>query len=659
MQIPLLYEIFVILGLSVAVIFVFHRLKIPAIVGFILTGILAGPSSLGLVKAVHEVEQLAEIGIVLLLFTIGLEFSFKSLRGIKRSFLLGGSFQLISACLLGFAIARACGLTSKPALFMGFLLSLSSTAIVLKMLQDKAQVDSPQGRTSLAILIFQDVSVVPMMLLTPLLAFGTGADLSRGLLILLGKALAIIVLVLVSARWIVPRLLFQIARTKNRELFLLVVAAVCLGVAWLTNYAGLSLALGAFLAGLIISESEYSQQALGNMIPFRDLFTSFFFVSIGMLLNLEFIFQHPATIVLLVLLVILGKALVAGMAAAILGFPIRIVILVGLYLSQVGEFSFVLSRSGVAYGLLQGDTYQLFLAVSVLTMALTPLAALLAEKSADAVSKLPLSGILRFGSRPLEEAEKEAKKDHLVIIGFGFNGRNLARAASLAGIAYEIVEMNPDTVREEKARGLPISYGDATQEPVLEQADIKAARIAVIAISDPSATRRVTELSRKLNPRLYIIVRTRYLAEMKPLYELGADEVIPEEMETSVEIFTRLLNKYLVPKSEIEKFVSEVRAGGYQMLRSLSRERTEFSDLRMNLPDLEITVFRLPANCSAAGKTVGELALRKKHGVTVVAVRRGEQVITNPGAETGLFPGDTLIVIGTLENISKAACLFE
>lgn len=659
MQIPLLYQIFIILGLSVAVNFVFHRLKIPAIVGFICTGVLAGPWCLGLVKAVHEVEQLAEIGIVLLLFTIGLEFSLKNLRGLARYFLLGGTFQLIVTGLFGFAIAKGWGLDNRPAVFMGFLLSLSSTAIVLKMLQDKAQVDSPQGRTSLAILIFQDVSVVPMMLLTPLLAPGGSESLGRGLLVLLAKAVMIIVLVLVSSRWIVPNLLFQIARTKNRELFLMVVAAVCLGVAWLTNYAGLSLALGAFLAGLIISESEYSQQALGNMLPFRDLFSSFFFVSIGMLLNLEFVFQHPLMIVMLVVIVILGKALVAGMAAVILGFPLRIVILVGLYLGQVGEFSFVLSRSGVAYGILQGDTYQLFLAVSILTMALTPFMALLAEKSADAVSRLPLSSILRFGFRPLEELQKESKKDHLVIIGFGFNGRNLAKAANLAGIAYEIVEMNPDTVREEKAKGQPISYGDATQEPVLLQADIHDARIAVIAISDPAATRRVTELARKLNPRLYIIVRTRYLTEMRPLYELGADEVIPEEMETSVEIFTRVLNKYLVPKSEIEKFVSEVRAGGYQMLRSLSRERAEFSDLRLNLPDLEITVFKLPANCSAAGKSVGELALRKKHGVTVVAIRRGEQILTNPGAETVLFPGDTLIVIGALEKISEASCLFE
>ncbi len=287
MDIPVLNDIVIIFGLAIAVLFICHRLRVPAVVGFILTGIFVGPYGLGLVKALHEVEMFAEVGVVLLLFTIGIEFSLERLLQIKKSVLVGGSLQVLLTFLATWFIARQFGQSSGEAVFIGFLVALSSTAIVLKLIQERAEVDTPHGRTTLGILIFQDIIIVPMILVTPILAGATG-NVWETLFFLLAKGIGIIVLVMVSARWIVPQVLYQIARTRNQELFLLSVIVICLGIAWLTSRVGLSLALGAFLAGLIISESEYSHQALGNILPFRDVFTTFFFVSIGMMLDIGF-----------------------------------------------------------------------------------------------------------------------------------------------------------------------------------------------------------------------------------------------------------------------------------------------------------------------------------------------------------------------------------
>jgi len=658
MEIPLLKDIVIIFGISIVVIFICHRIRVSVIVGFLLTGILAGPHGLGLVKAVHEVEILAEVGIVLLLLTIGMEFSLKNLLQIKKSVLMGGSLQVLLTLLAGFVIAMQIGQPFGESIFIGFLISLSSTAIVLKLIQERAEVDSPHGRTTLGILIFQDVIIVPMILVTPLLAGATG-NLGESLLVLMAKGIGIILLVIVSARWIVPQVLYQIARTRSRELFLLSVVVICLTVAWITSSAGLSLALGAFLAGLIISESEYSHQALGNILPLRDVFTSLFFVSIGMLLDVGFLFQQPTLIAIISLGVLALKTIIAGFVTVLLGFPLRIVILVGLALGQVGEFSFILSGTGIEHGLLAGNIYQIFLSVSVLTMAATPFIIAMAPRIADFVSRLPLPKKLKSGLYPVPGIKVEGKKNHLIIIGFGVNGRNLARAARVGGIPYVIIEMNPETVRSEQAKGEPIYYGDATQEAIFQHANIKDARIIVVAINDPSATRRIAEIVRRLNPKVHLIVRTRYLQEMKPLYELGADEVIPEEFETSVEIFTRVLAKYLIPRDEIERFVAEVRSDGYEMFRSLSKESASFSDLTLQLPDVELSMLRVGVRSALAGKSLAQIELRKRYGVTVLAIRRDSQILSNPHGEMQLCANDVLFVLGLPNNIARVMSLFH
>ena len=399
MTIPLLTDVVIILGLSLGVILLFQRFRLPLVLGFLLTGIIAGPHGLALVNAVHEVELLAEVGVILLLFSIGIEFSLQSLVRIWRSVVLGGGLQVILTGAAAWALARAFRQTGAEAVFVGMLVSLSSTAIVLRLLQDRAEIETPHGKTSLGILIFQDMAIVPMMLFTPLLAVG-GGDIAGPLLDLLLKTVLIVGLVIVAARFAVPWLLFRVARTRNREVFILATVGMGLASAWLTSLAGLSLALGAFLAGLVISESEYSAQALGEVLPFKQIFLSFFFVSVGMLLNLDFVVANLALVSSASLVVLLLKSGVAAVAIRLLGFSLRTAILGGLTLSQVGEFSFILSRVGIQNGLLPDEHEQLFLAVSVLTMAATPFIIAGAPRLAEAILRLPLPSWLVRESGP-------------------------------------------------------------------------------------------------------------------------------------------------------------------------------------------------------------------------------------------------------------------
>ncbi len=665
MTIPLLSDIVVILGLSLVVILLFQRARVPLVLGFLLTGIIAGPHGLGLIRGVHEVEVLAELGVVLLLFSIGIEFSLGSLVRIWRSVILGGALQVGLTIAATFFLARALDRTPQEALFMGMLVSLSSTAIVLRLLQERAEIDAPQGKTTLGVLIFQDLAIVPMMLFTPLLAMGEG-EITGPILTLLGKAALIVILVIVAARWVAPWILFQVARSRSREVFLLATAAMGLTAAWLTSMTGLSLALGAFLAGLIISESEYGAQALGEILPFKELFLSFFFVSVGMLLDLSYVADSALPVLLSTLVVLFLKAGVAALAVRLLGFSLRTALLAGLALSQVGEFSFILSRAGIQAGLLSGDREQLFLAVSVLTMAVTPFVIAAAPALTDAVLRLPLpsvlvgSGMGWGGEGDWEErgAEKESLSDHLIIVGFGINGKNLARAARVVGIPYVIVETNPDRVRREKKSGEPILYGDASHPAVLEHAGVERARVLVSAISDPGGTRRIAEVAKRMNPSLYVLARTRYVQEVEPLFRAGADDVIPEEFETSVEILVRVLKRYLVPQLEIQEFVGEIRAGGYEMFRELpAAEGARVGKMGFQLPDSEIATVRVGPESFLVGRTLEEVGLRAEYGVTLLAVQRGGETVGNPPATLAFQPGDLLIVFGSPQAVADAGAL--
>lgn len=653
MDIPILNELVIVFGLSIGVIICCHRLKIPPIIGFLLTGLLAGPHGLGLIQATHEVEVLAEIGVILLLFVIGMELSFEELLKLRKPVFLGGLFQVLMTILVFYGLTYALGFSISKAIFVGFLAALSSTAVVLKLLTERAEINAPHGRISLGILIFQDIIVVPMMLFVPILA-GESGHLGMTLLVLAGKILLIIGVMYVLAKLILPWVLLVVVQTRSRELFLLTTLGLCFSIALLTSSFGLSLSLGAFLAGLLISESEYSLSALEGILPFRDVFTSLFFISIGMLLDTGYVFEHMWLVILISIGILLIKSMIATGASWILRYPLRVAAQTGLGLGQIGEFSFILAGVGLSSGLIVINEYQLFLSAAILTMAVTPFLMVSAPKLA---SLLPgrSSSLLAMETRP---EGFEALKDHLIIVGFGIGGKHLARAARMANISYVVVEMNPDTVREEKSKGEPIFYGDASHNAVLEHAGISRARILAVVIADPAAIRHITESAHRLSPGLHIIVRTRFVSEINPLKTLGAREVIPEEFETSVEIFNRVLSAYLVPRGEIDKFTAEVRAEGYGPLRERQETWEPSCDLSGICSGFEVVSLNVYNGSFMDGRSLQDAELRKTYGLNVVAVQRQGQMIANPDAKFVLQAGDIAYVFSKHTRIMDKEYLF-
>jgi CPA2 family monovalent cation:H+ antiporter-2 len=656
MEYGLLLDIIYILAVSAVALFLCNRIRIPAIVGFLLVGILVGPAGLHVVHAVHAVDQMAEIGVVLLMFTIGIEFSLESLLKIKKILLLGGIVQTSATFALVCGTMLLAGMTAPESVFIGMIVTLSSTAIVMRSLQNRGEIDTPHGRTSLGILIFQDLLAIPMMLAVPLLAGSAGLETQEVFAFVL-KAAAFLMAVIVSARWILPGMLHQIGRTRDSDLFLITVILLGLGIAYASYSVGLSLAFGAFLAGLILSESQYGQRALGNILPLKDMFMSFFFVSIGMMLSPATFIDSPGLVFGETLLLIALKSAIVSGTALLLGLPLRSALICGLTLAQVGEFSFVIATAGLQSGLLLPQHFQIFLGASIFSMMATPLLIMLAPRFAELFLKLPLPRRLKFGTYSADP--KPQLHDHLVIIGFGLNGRHMADAAAAAHIAHVIIDANSDTVRQERSAGRLIYYGDAACEPILIHAGIPDARVAVVAISDPVGTNRIVEQIRLLNPAIHIIARVRYIVHAERLLSLGANEIIPEEYESSIELFTRVLHKYLVPKDTVEDMIARIRADGYQMLRSPNPVKTGLQDLESTLSGMEIRSMRVQHSSNAVGHSLAELNLRKEYGIAVLAISRRGQKVTLPDGDDRFQEGDTVVLLGLPELLLFADNIFN
>ena len=552
-----LLDITVIFAISVAAVLICHRLRIPSVVGFLLAGIVAGPSVSGLVRGAGQIELISEIGVVLLMFVIGLEFSIGHLVDLRRQFFVSGSVQMFGTAALIGSATYLLGSTIGQSAYIGFVVALSSTAIVIKLMQERAELESPHGRLVFGVLIFQDIAVVPIMLAAPLLA--GAASMSAGPAIGLGLAriVGVLLVAFLLYRWVVPWLLYRITRTGSSEAFLLGVLGICVGIALMTQAAGLSLALGAFLAGLTISESEYSHQAVGVILPFRDVFMSLFFVSIGMLLDLSYLIEHPAQIALLTLGILVIKPLVGTVSGLAIGLPIRSAVLGGVALGQTGEFSFVAIQAAVSAGLVGASVFQTVLNTSVASMLLAPALIAAGPRIARWLQAVPWPSWVSEGRSMDEPAVDATPEDHVVIVGFGVTGRNVARAAASFGIPYAIIEMNADTVLARRREGDYVCYGDATNEAVLLKAGAPKARTIVVAINDSAAARRITQMARRIAPQAFVIVRTRYLKEVEALHDLGADEVVADELEISIEVYSRVLARFLVPREDIKRTIGE------------------------------------------------------------------------------------------------------
>ena len=534
-----LLDLVVILAAAVTVVAFLRYIRVPSIAGFIVAGTVVGPHALGLVRDLHRVEILAELGVVLLLFGIGLELSLSRVRRLWKPIAVGGAVQVGTTILAVLGLGVLFGRDIPSGLLLGFIIAVSSTAIVLRGLSARGELETPHGRLTLGILIFQDLCVVPMVLVIPVLGHTAGAGTS--VLIPLLKAAAVVVGVLVAARLVVPRFLEWIASTRKRDLFVMSVFLICLGTAWVVSKVGVSLALGAFLAGLVVSGSRYREQAISDLVPLRDVLASVFFVSIGMMLDLRNVLDHWSPILGLFAAIIVGKFVIIFLAASIMRLPVRVGILTAASLSQVGEFAFVLLLAASGTGLLEEPLRSNLTVAIILAMLATPFGIALGPHLAGGLGKLnPLTRLLQVRTSE-EMQETESLQNHVIIAGYGLTGRNLARALTGIGTRYIVVDMNTENVRDAAERGEPACFGDVTSSEVLEHLGVGEAGELVIAINDPDATARATRAARLAAPDLRITVRTTFDADVKRLEEAGATHIVAAEAAAADAIIDRVL----------------------------------------------------------------------------------------------------------------------
>lgn len=538
MEFPgLLQDFLVLFLLASAGLWFFYRLRLPSITGFLLVGLLAGPYGEGWVHDPKAVRHLADIGVVLLLFTVGAEFSMRRLVAMRRQALGGGLLQVGLTTGLTMAIAVLVGGARwQEALILGFLLSLSSTAIVMRLLSSRGETAGPVGRAALGMLIFQDLCVVPMMLTLSVLDGSTEASwrtMAVSLLLLAGF--------LTAARLLIPRLLAEAAKTRSHELFVFTVGAIVLGTAWLSAQAGLSLALGAFVAGVVVADNEYSHQVLTEVIPFRESFLGLFFVSVGMLVHPAVVLERFSAVLLWLLLAMAGKMAVIFAVSLLLRYAWPVALRTAFSLAQIGEFSFVLAGVAAGSGLISEDRYQILVAVAVLSMVVSPFWMALGEWLSRRFAFARLPNRLFGGESEVQVRRAAADmQDHVIIVGFGLNGRRLAASLRTAGVRAVALEIDPGRMRRD-ASPVPLVFGDAASPEVLDAAGVERALALVVAVSDIQSTQRILQAARTLAPDLPVIVRTRHLQDVADLYRLGAREVVVEEVEASLEILLHLL----------------------------------------------------------------------------------------------------------------------
>lgn len=642
-----LRDLSVVLAIATAVALVFHRLRLSVVAAFLVSGAILGPTGAGLVPDPGMVEALAEIGVVLLLFTVGLEISPSSLGKMRREVMWAGGSQVSATVLCTMAVLLLWGFPAPEAIFIGFFLSLSSTAIVLKVLTDRMEVDTAQGRLSVGILLFQDMAVIAMMLLVPFLRRWETAEGTRVLLTLAKAGLGVVVL-LALARVLVPRLLREVVRLDSREILALTVLMVVMGTAFLAHRWGLSLGMGAFLAGMVISESDYVNEIAAQIFPFRDVFTGVFFISVGMLLDLPFLGRNLHLILPIVAAVALLKSVSTGAAIRALGHPWRIAVITSVGLVQIGEFSFLLLSQGYAAGLVGPIRFQFLLAVAILTMVATPSLIANAPRIAQRWARWVSPGEVPPEAGPETARGAAGLANHVIVGGFGMNGQNLARVLRATRVPYVAVDLNDAQVRKGREAGEPIFYGDVNRPEILERMGAGRARVLVLAISDPMATRRAVGMARSANPGLFILVRTRYLSDVDDLLSLGANAVIPEEFETSVEIFARVLGEYHVPDHVIRQQEEVIRSGAYRILRERAPVRSEraLAEFEEFLRRKVIEIFSIGPSSSWVGKKVGDLPVGNDSGILLLSLLRKERAIVQPSSSEVLEAGDRLVLFG-------------
>ncbi len=642
-----LIEAVVLLALASAALAVTDRLRLPSIVGFLTVGAIAGPGGLGLVQDPDRVRTLAEFGVVFLLFEIGLELPLERVRTLWRPAVLGGGFQVTVTLAAVAGLAVAAGMAWPTAFVLGAGVAMSSTAIVLRLLADEGQIDAPSGQLSVAVLLLQDLAIVPFLLLVPLLAGETEG--LRGLGLALARMATALAFMGFAVWFLVPRVLDRVAQSRSGELFSLLALLIVLGSALVAESLGLTLAVGAFLAGVAASASPYAHQLFSEVVPLRGVLLGIFFTAVGMLFDPALVVQAPARLLGDAAAILVGKSLIiVGAAMWLLRRSLRVGLEAGLTLCQMGEFSFVLLGVASEAGLIEPVLQQRFVAASVVTLLASPfliryapaIAGRVAEAFGHPGAKLPEPGDERVGAG-----------ERVVVIGFGPAGQTLIRLLRSLDVPFVAVDTNPSAAENARRQGDPVLYGDATRPQVLSHLRVEEARLVAVAISDPLATRRIVSRIRAMAPDTPVLARTRYVREVDRLSAAGATAVVAEEFEGSIELVARALESFEIPMGAIARFTEALREEGYGAIRAPAA--LPIDPWVMELLDHTDTEW-LEVPLELEGRpTLGELDIRARTGGSVLVVERGANSHANPPPDFGLQGGDRLLVLGGSENLQR------
>lgn len=651
----LLAQAVLLFGAALVIGWMFRVLRAPTAIGFLMSGLFIGPSGLQLITA-EGVQRFADLGLVMLLFTIGLELSPEPLIRAGRPMVMAAAAQILLTAFIAFVVfkliqpsyGRAAGILISAAI------ALSSSAIALKQLLESGQTTTSAGTLMVGILLLQDLFVILLMLFLPLFAL-TGETSWQGAAfrgVVSAASLAVVTLV---ARYCIPLFLRLVVRWGGRDLITLFALVAALAGAWVASLAGWSPPLGACIVGLILSQTDLRHQLSAEIMPFRDVLNALFFISMGMLVDLGAIREGFEIICVLVVASLVGKTLISTFVIRAAGFPLRLAVHAGIGLCTVSEFSYVLAADAGRLGILPQALFSDFTAYIVGTMIIGAMAFPLAGKASTAICKV-------FGNEdaPSPAAAEHAElSGHVIIVGFGLNGQNLARVLTAANIPFCIIEMNPALAEQAREAKYRVIQGDATRRIILLHAGLAMARALVVAINDQEATRRIVAQARDARHDLYILARTRYTSELEPLHRLGAQDVIPEEFETSIEIFAHVLNHFGVPENVIDAQIMLIRSGNYGVLRGRQFSAGQRVDVMKVLESTTTQTVFIDEASPARGATLRELDLRAKTGATIIAVVRKGQAMTNPASDFVIEASDLLVLLGGHKQLESAKQLLS
>lgn len=636
--------------------YIARRIGLPTLVGYLVAGMVIGPFTPGFVGDSEAASQLAEIGVIFMMFGVGLHFSLKDLWSVRRIAIPGALFQMISATLIGLAITQIWGWSITAGLVLGLAISIASTVVLLRGLEDNGLMNTTHGKVVIGWLVFEDLATIGILVLLPALVGGAQGNALENIVIALVKTGVFVAIMLFAGARLMPWLLTQIANTRSRELFILAVVTVAVGTAFgAAELFGVSLALGAFLAGMVIGESDISHQVGAEVLPFRDVFSVIFFVSVGMLVNPAVILANAGQVVVLTLLIVFGKGIFTLLLGLVLPAPGRTIVVVAAGLSQIGEFSFIVGQAGVGLGLLTQDQYGLVLAGAVISIVINPFMFKAIPSFERLLQRFPaLWNRLDRGAALAQESLHVSMKDHVVIVGYGRVGKHIGRVLENLKLPYLVVESDPTQASEIQSKGINTLVGDAANSEVLTHAGLKDARALVVTVPDEVTAELVVVAAHNLAPKLQIIARAGTESGVERLSKFGANYVIHPELEGGLEVVRHTLLSLGYPMSHISQYTDAVRNDAYAATFTANEQHRVLDQLISATRSVEIAWQPISPTSTLIGKTLAEANLRSQVGTSVIALMRNNEVIPNPKSETQFMEGDLVGLIGSAQELAEA-----